>query len=76
MTKHSMFIEIPVEVVYKMLPAVLKNGEAWLPEQVDVQHILLKRRRGRTVDLLGMIEISALLAIEDEIWESLESEGT
>ncbi len=73
MTKHSMFLEIPVEVVYKVLPAVMKNGDPWIPEQIDIQKVILKRKKkGRKIDVLCMVEESALLAIEDQISESLK----
>lgn len=73
MTKHSTFLEIPVEVVYKVMPAVMKNGDPWIPEQIDIQKVILKRRKkGRKIDVLGMLEESALLAMEDQISESLK----
>jgi hypothetical protein len=73
LTKHSMFLEIPVEVVYKVLPAVMKNGDPWIPEQIDIQKVILKRKKkGRKIDVLCMVEESALLAIEDQISESLK----
>jgi len=73
LTKHSTFLEIPVEVVYKVMPAVMKNGDPWIPEQIDIQKVILKRRKkGRKIDVLGMLEESALLAMEDQISESLK----
>lgn len=73
MTKHSTFLEIPVEVVYKVMPAVMKNGDPWIPEQIDIQKVILKRRKkGRKIDVLSMLEESALLAMEDQISESLK----
>lgn len=72
MTKHSTFLELPVEVIYEILPGMTRDGEPWLPEQVDIKKVILKRKkRGRKIDLLPLLEESTVLNIEDEISETL-----
>jgi len=73
LTKHNTFLELPVEVVYKILPALTRDGEPWLPEQVDIQKVILKRKKkGRQIDVLSVLEEGALLTLEDQIMESLQ----
>jgi len=60
-----------VEIKYAVLPADLQYN---LPEQVEITgvYITLTTKTGaqRRVDILGSIGESALMALEDEVWES------
>ena len=60
-----------VEIKYAILPADdLYN----LPEQVEILGVYIttvsKTGSPRKVDILGSIGESALMALEDEVWES------
>jgi len=60
-----------VEIKYAVLPADLQYN---LPEQVEILavYITITTKAGvqRRVDILGSIGESALMALEDEVWES------
>ena len=58
-------LNLPVEVVYEILPA-----EFGLPEQVDIVAVNIKVRgptgRKRKVDVLAMLDESEVFRLEDE----------
>ena len=60
-----------VEIKYAILPADDLHN---LPEQVEILGVYIttvsKTGSPRKVDILGSIGESALMALEDEVWES------
>jgi hypothetical protein len=60
-----------VEIKYAILPA---DDIYNLPEQVEILGVYIttisKTGSPRKVDILGSIGESALMALEDEVWES------
>ena len=58
-------LNLPVEVIYEILPA-----EFGLPEQVDIVAVNIKVRgptgRKRTVDVLSMLDEAEVFRLEDE----------
>jgi hypothetical protein len=61
---------LPVEVLYEILPAVMKDGDPWIPEQIDIQKVILSRKqRGKKINVVSMLDEGMLLALEDEIEE-------
>lgn len=70
--KYSTQMLLDVEIGYDLLPA-----QENLPDQVDITYVNVhtKDARGRTrkVNILGALDESALINIEDEILEALES---
>jgi len=68
--KHFTSLELPVYVLYKVLPGLSKDGEPWLPEQIDLIAVVLKKKE-RTRNILPMLQESVVLSIEDEIAETL-----
>jgi hypothetical protein len=68
--KHSTYLLLPVEVLYEILPAVMKDGDPWIPEQIDIQKVILNRKqRGKKINVVSMLDEGMLLALEDEIEE-------
>jgi len=68
--KHSTYLVLPVEVLYEILPAVMKDGDPWIPEQIDIQKVILSRKqRGKKINVVSMLDEGMLLALEDEIEE-------
>lgn len=71
--KHSTYLVLPVEVLYEILPAVTKDGDPWIPEQIDIQKVILnmlnRKQRGKKINVVSMLDEGMLLALEDEIEE-------
>ena len=69
--KHSTQMLVDVEIGYDLLPA-----QENLPEQVDITyvniHTLGSNGKLRKVNVLGALDESAIINLEDEILESYE----
>lgn len=59
-----------VEIKYAILPADTQYN---LPEQIEILGVYItvttKKGAQRKVDILGSLGESALMALEDEVWE-------
>jgi hypothetical protein len=68
--KSELQLLLDVEVGYDLLPA-----QENLPEQIDVKYISVltkgKKGKGRKVNVLGALDESALINLEDEILEEI-----
>lgn len=72
MAKYTTQLLVDVEVGYDLLPA-----QENLPEQVDINsikvHSLATNGRVRKISVLGALDESAIINLEDEILEALGS---
>lgn len=68
--KSELQLLLDVEVGYDLLPA-----QENLPEQIDVKYVNVltkgKKGKGRKVNVLGALDESALINLEDEILEEI-----
>ena len=69
--KHQTQMYLDVEVSYDILPA-----QENLPNQVDIKQVIVHtighKGKARKINILGALDESALINLEDEILEALE----